>query len=163
MTTRMAEAIFEKGFGAIMTEDEQTHGYYLIQWCGLPYTLQEDSDESQAGELVCEATYLNPVERAPYWYTPSDIATVVRLQHVVGADLEMNQPSPSIKLPSNCKREDALRKGAMRLSEYSHELLLDEINRRDALDYEEEDEEESTDEDEFTDTVVNDSSFESEL
>jgi hypothetical protein len=51
----------------------------------------------------------------------------------------------------------------MRLSKYSHELLLDEINRRDALDYEEEDEEESTDEDEFTDTVVNDSSFESEL
>jgi hypothetical protein len=102
-----------------------------------------DSDESQAGELVCEATYLNPVKRAPYWYTPSDIATVVRLQHVVGADLEMNQPLPLIKLPSNCKRKDALRKGAMRLSENYHELLLDEINRRDALDYEEEDEEES--------------------
>ena len=135
----------------------------LIQWCGLPYTSQEESDEIQAGELVCEATYLNPVERAPYWYTPSDIATVVRLQHVVGADLEMNQPSPLIKLPSNCKRKDALRKGAMRLSENYHELLLDEINRRDALDNEEEDEEESTDEDEFTDTVVNDSSFESEL
>jgi hypothetical protein len=31
----------------------------------------------------------------------------------------------------------------MRLSENYHELLLDEINRRDALDYEEEDEEES--------------------
>ena len=160
----MAEAIFENGFGAIMTEDEQDHGYYLVEWCGLPYTLQEDSDEIQAGDLVCEATYLNLVERAPYWYTPSDMTTVVRLQHVVGADLEMNQPSASIKLPSNCKHKDAVRKGARRLSVYSHELLLDEINRRDALDYEEEDKEESTDEeDELTENDVNDSSSEPEL
>ena len=164
IATRMAEAIFENGFGAIMTEDKQAHGYYLVEWCGLPYTLQEDSDEIQAGDLVCEATYLNQVERAPYWYTPSDMTTVVRLQHVVGADLEMNQPSASIKLPSNCKHKDAVRKGARRLSVYSHELLLDEINRRDALDYEEEDKEESTDEeDELTENNVNDSSSEPEL
>ena len=76
----------------------------------------------------------------------------------------MNQPSASIKLPSNCKHKDAVRKGARRLSVYSHELLLDEINRRDALDYEEEDKEESTDEeDELTENNVNDSSSEPEL
>jgi hypothetical protein len=92
------------------------------------------------------------------------MTTVVRLQHVVGADLKMNQPAASIKLPSNCKHKDAVRKGARRLSVYSHKLLLDEINRRNAMDYKEEDKVESTDEeDELTENDVNDSSSEPEL
>jgi hypothetical protein len=40
IATRMAEAIFENGCGVIMTEDKQAHGYYLVEWYGLPYRLQ---------------------------------------------------------------------------------------------------------------------------
>ena len=42
-----------------------------------------------------------------------------------------------IKLPTTCNRREAIRKNAKRLSDESHEELLDEIDRRDALDYEE--------------------------
>ncbi len=30
--TRMAEAIEEGNFGAVMMEDDNSHGYYLVHW-----------------------------------------------------------------------------------------------------------------------------------
>ena len=58
VATRMAEEIESEGYGAVMTEDEATHGYYLVQWRSEPYALQEKTDEFREGELVCDATYL---------------------------------------------------------------------------------------------------------
>ena len=42
--TRMAEAIEEGNFGAVMTEDKNTHGCYLVCWVAEPYALQEETD-----------------------------------------------------------------------------------------------------------------------
>ena len=50
-----------------------------------------------------------------------------------------------MKLPSNCNRRDALSKGTRRLSDDSHLTILDEINRRDILDYKENDDSSSDD------------------
>jgi hypothetical protein len=79
----------EGGFGAVMTEDESTHGYYAVKWTSNPCTLQEDQDDGiSAGDLVCEAKYLNPVGRARLWYTESEEAALVRLQHAVDGNLK---------------------------------------------------------------------------
>ncbi len=61
--TRMADEIEEGHYGAVMTEDKNTHGYYASQ---------EDTDEWMIGELICDGTYLNPVGRARNWYTPGN-------------------------------------------------------------------------------------------
>jgi hypothetical protein len=142
---RMAEYIEEGEYGAVMTEDINAHGYYLVRWASETYAAQEDTDEWAIGELVVDATYLNPVGRARNWYTPGDDRVTIRVQHVVAAALVLEQPSDEVKLPSNCNRRDALSKGARRLSDDSHLTILDEINRRDILDYEENDDSSSDD------------------
>ena len=69
----------------------------------------------------------------------------IRVQHVVAAALVLEEPSNAVKLPSNCNRKDALSKGARRLSDDCHLTILDEIHRRDILDYEENDDSSSDD------------------
>ena len=149
--TRMAEAIEEGNVGAVMTEDENTHGYYLVRWVSEPYTSQEETDEWTIGELVCDGSYLNPVGRARNWYTADNDVVTIRVQHVVAACLDLQKPSDEVKLPSTCNRSEATRKGATRLSDDSHLKILDEINRRDVLDYEEDDDSSDNDSDSCSD------------
>jgi hypothetical protein len=95
---RMAESVECDRYGAVMTEDEATHGYYIVQWTFVPYMLQEATYEFQEGELVCDATYLNPVGRAKNWYTPGTSMgeMLIRIQHVVAGDVELRAPSPTV-------------------------------------------------------------------
>jgi hypothetical protein len=126
--TRMAKVIEEGNFGAVMTEDtNNTHGYYLVCWEPETYAAQEDTDEWAIGELVCDGTYLNPVGRARNWYIPGDGHVTVRVQHTVAADILLEKPSASVKLPSNCNQRDALSKGTRRLSYDSQLTIIDEI------------------------------------
>ena len=82
--------------GLATTEDEETSGYYLVEWKSEAYTLQEDTVltefdpplELQAGELVVDATYLNKVPRAPLWYTRSKLNTTVLVKQVLAANLK---------------------------------------------------------------------------
>ncbi len=48
--TRMAEDIEEGEYGAVMTEDNQTHGCYLVRWASETYATQEDTDEWAIGD-----------------------------------------------------------------------------------------------------------------
>ena len=110
-------------------------------------------DEFQEGELVCDATYCNPVGRARNWYTPGTTAVenaLIRIQTVVVGSLALLEPSATVKLPRTCNRREAIKKGALQLSDASHKEILDEINRRDVLNFEE-DIGSDTDEDESTD------------
>jgi hypothetical protein len=148
ITSKIAESISEGGFGAVMTEDESTHGYYVVNWTSNPYTLQVDQDDGySAGDLVCEANYLNPVGRARLWYTESEEVALVRLQHTVDGNLHLIGESNSCRLPRTCNVSWAREKGAKRIADLSHERILDEINRRDSLAFEEDSEEEGTDAD----------------
>jgi hypothetical protein len=135
----MAETIKEQNYGAVMTEDDNTNGYYLVRWASEPYASQEVTDEWAIGELVCDGTYLNPVGRARNWYTQGEDSVTLRVQHVVAANLQLEKPSDQVRLRSACNRTEALKKGATRLSDDSHMTILDEIDRRDILDYEEDD------------------------
>jgi hypothetical protein len=131
LTKRVGEEIIQGGYGAVLTEDEETHGYYVVTWTSDPYTSQDEN-----AELVCDAKFLNPVGRAPLWYTPSSINTVFLLQHVVAGNLVLLEPSSIVALPNTCNRREATSKKAKRLSDESHEEILDEINRREILEYE---------------------------
>jgi hypothetical protein len=142
LTSNITETISLGGFGAVMTEDESTNGYYVVKWTATPYTYQEDSEGIAAGDLVCPAVYLNPVGRARLWYTESAVDVIVRLQHAVVGNLELENESENCRLPRTCNIGQARAKGARRISDMSHERILDEVNRRDELAFEEQDLEE---------------------
>ena len=62
---------------------------------------------------------------------------LVRLKHAVDGDLQLEVESETCKLPRTCNIAEARGLGAKRISDLSHERILDEVNRRDALAFEE--------------------------
>ena len=180
LTTAMAEKVQEEFYGAMMTSDTSTKdGYYVVQWTSTPYSLQQDMQLSmynppiylKAGELVCNARFLNEVPRAKQWYTPSvaenEMNTVVRMQHVVMANMTLNAISETNVLPRTCNRSKAEELGALRVSDEDHETILDEIFRRENMDFNEgsyfsEDESESKRESDSTDNETDSDNDEEE-
>ena len=75
--------VLENMYGSIITDDNKTHGYYIVQWDRTLHKLQEDTDIFHAGDVVCNATYTNLMQQAHHWYTQSTIKTVVHIQHVL--------------------------------------------------------------------------------
>ena len=125
-------AVEEGKFGAVVcNDDKEKHGYYLVEWLGVPWTRQ-DTDE-----LLCKAVYWNSVPYAPGWYTrsnPPHIETQL-LNHIITADLELHPISESNKLPNGCAKASATRKGAMKLDIETHDFIMEEIFRREALEH----------------------------
>ena len=144
---RYAEEIQEGCFGAFMTSDTTTDGYYLVQWSSAPYTLQSDSFLEEydppllirQGELVCDAKYFNKVPRATAWYTPPQVyssTTVVRLQQVVASEISLVGTTEA-RLPNTCDRKTAERLHAKKISDKDHDAILEEIGRREGLEHDE--------------------------
>ena len=127
ITLKIVNDIEDGYIGAVITSDEDADGYYLIKWSGTPYTAQD------SGELVCDGKYLNPVGRAPKWYTTSEDADTILVQHVVLGKVIMEEISASNPLPKTCNRRKATSMGALKISQQSDDYIFDEIHRRDAL------------------------------
>ena len=118
-----------------MTDDNKTHEYYIVKWDRPPHELQEETDIFQAGDVVWNAKYLNPIQQSRHWYTQSTIKTIVRVQNVLAENLDLRKPSFSIKLPNTCNLRETIQKGEMKLPDRLHKGLLDEIINRGALDF----------------------------
>jgi hypothetical protein len=152
LATMMAETVEVGGNGAFLADDDRYDGYYIVRWTSSPYTLQEDllleefvpPIRIEAGELVCDAVYWETLPRAKHWWYPkgeTDTVTV-RMQQVVASNLRLDEISTTNKLPNTCRKREATSVGARRISNHDHDEILDEIARRDALEYEEEEPEE---------------------
>jgi hypothetical protein len=136
ISEREAGLIEDQGYGAIATEDEDEK-YYIVRWEGLPYTDQD------SGDMVCDATYLYKVPNARYWYhrpTPEveeRSSTVVYTSHILAGSIDMLPVSDSNQLPSNLNATtaaDALALDPLFLGEDSHTAILEEAERREAMD-----------------------------
>ena len=157
-------ATIEEGqYGAVVCNDQaEKNGYYLVEWIGSPFTSQETK------VLLCDAVYYNKVPRAPGWYTRSNPPHIEthELNHVISADLPMIPISDSNKLPNGCAKAIAKRMGAIKLSEDSHDFIMEEIFRREALEDihsdSSEDENDSSGEEESKSSSSNSSSSSSE-
>ena len=76
MTWEEIENIEYNTIGAFQTRDIKTPGYYIIQWTGNAYTLQEKYTCHEfdpqviipEGELVFPAKFMTPVRKTSYWY-----------------------------------------------------------------------------------------------
>jgi hypothetical protein len=109
ITQHTSKTIKIDHFGAVSTTDPQApNGYYLVQWTGVPYNLQQSCTEQngiiQAGELVCNAVYLNSLAHMAQWYTPyannADGSTIVRISTVLNSDVDVNSLN-EVTLPPN--------------------------------------------------------------
>lgn len=130
VTTAVAQTVVVGEIGAVATDDEEAaDGYYLVQFTGLPYT-----DQAPGGSLKCEAKWLNPVPGARKWFTKSVEDTAVNLVNVVSTGVVMLPISQSTMPPSRVRKE-AEKRNALKISEESHNFILDEITRRERLEY----------------------------
>jgi hypothetical protein len=143
ITERLATRVEAGGYGAVSTDDPEADGYYVLQWDSEPREVEEDvmidEKEFHKGDKVVDGTYLNRVPLAKRWYTRAtksdkeSLETTVLLSHVVFPNMSLTGESDTQTLPSNCNRRTAQQLGAVRVFETEHELILDKISRRDAL------------------------------
>jgi hypothetical protein len=84
------------------TSDEATMGYYVSKWLSEPYMLQEETDGMSGmigtGTMVANMLYFNQVECARYWYTQSNMMTVVEVRYTSNRRSE----SLSLNLDQKC-------------------------------------------------------------
>ena len=76
-----------------MMEENKTYWYSIIKWDRPPHKLQKDTDIFQAGDVVCTSTYLNPIQQAHHRYTQSTIKTIVCVQNILAANIDLQKTS----------------------------------------------------------------------
>ena len=136
---RMSLIMCEGEVGAVGTTDEAVMGYYLIKWLSEPYTLQTDTADTSgmipARTIVANALYFNRVQRAPHWYTPSSMTTIIEVKYVMRTGLQLQPISTTNVLPIACARAEATRKKAMKVSPLDHKVIMEEASKRNRLEY----------------------------
>ena len=151
LEARMSLMIREGEVGAVGTTDNAAMGYYVVKWTSEPYALQADAEGMSGviadGAMVVDAVYFNRVERAPYWYTQSELMTVVEVRHVLWSGLQLKEISATNKLPLACNRLDATRKRAGKIAVEEHEAIMEEAERHDRLEYNEDEDPDKVDND----------------
>jgi hypothetical protein len=91
------------------------------------------------GDWVCNGKWLNNVHQAKFWYTIGDIEVTVRMQNVLNPNLSMRAVSADNPLPrmSNTVAEAIAQNHPIKLNACDHDFMMDEISRRQMLDYNE--------------------------
>ena len=95
-----AEDVIEYStIGAFQTSDSNTSAYYIFQWTGNAYTIQEQYTCNEfdppfiipEGELVFPAKFMTPTRKKSYWYhKPYEaIPVMVKLKQVGMSYIEL--------------------------------------------------------------------------
>jgi hypothetical protein len=79
------------------------------------------------------------VARKPFWYTQSGETMVVNVKYVLLTGLEMEEVSTTNTLPQSCNRVEATRQKATRVSLLNHKGIMEEAERRNHLEYDDND------------------------
>jgi hypothetical protein len=145
MEARMSLMVREGEMGAIGMADKAALGYYVVKWLNDPYTLQEEMAEGMsgmigAGTMVADVLYFNWVEHAAHWYTQSNMTTVVEVRYVLLTGFQLQPISETNKLPTACNRREAAQNKAVKVTLLDHEVIMEEVGKRDQLEYDVDDE-----------------------
>ena len=102
--------------------------YYIVEFKSVPYI------HDVTKEWLVDCYYFNYVPFARHWYTKSKEFTTVKMVNVVATDLEIKPFSKQNPIPRIVRR-DAESKNATRLTDECHYFILDEISRRERLEF----------------------------
>ena len=147
VTTAVASSIVIGGVGAISTSDETvSNGYYLFEFTSLPYTDQNHDDDKDDDcldgciSLKCEGKWMYKLPGAKDWYYTPPISEKhglvdIDVVNVVLSEVVMEELSATNKPTRRNANAEAGRMNAKRMSKESHDFIVDEIVRREALEY----------------------------
>ena len=140
VTTSVARSIEVGKIGAFAfdqgkEEESEDEEYCLVEFVGLPRTDQGEGTTGGNCAWKVDCHWLIGVPTARHWYTKSSEKKTVDLVHVVATDVEMEPMSPTNMMRNRAVRKEAAKMKAMRISDESHEFILDEIRRRERLEY----------------------------
>jgi hypothetical protein len=145
IASNIAATVAESSYGAVNTEDPQTDGFYIVKFISSPYTLQNDvevnGDRISSGTLVCDAEYLSPAFKGSNWYvTPigNIVSVVVEMSKVLISNIDVELATERSQLDRNLKvltSSEILSKKPFRLSDNDRKNIIDEIRRREAMEY----------------------------
>ena len=136
MTSSIAEKIELGGVGAVACgEDEENapDGYYLIRFSSLPFQgVTKDGEDA----MMVKGVYYYDLKGAPHWYYQDETSQEADhiLEHVVMADIELEDISLQNQ-PHSRIRAKAYSAKAQKISDESHYKTVDEIFRRERLEY----------------------------
>jgi hypothetical protein len=143
---QMAATIEKNSFGVVNTDDQRTDGFYVIKFLSKAYTLQEDitvNDELlKSGTLVCDAEYQSQAQPGSLWYVRSSNETQpIKLQvsKILITDLSVDIIDGVSQLDRSMRsmtQEEVSARKPFKLSSYDYDRIIDEISRREEIDYE---------------------------
>ena len=128
VTSAVSEAVEVGNIGAIATSKYEVapDGYYLAEFISTPYP--------EGNGIKCKVLWLEYIKGARKWFVKTEHEEVVDLTFVMDTNVLVNPVSPSNMLPSRV-RKHVDPQIAVKISEDSHNFILDEIFRREALEY----------------------------
>ena len=114
MTWAAADEIEYNTIGAFQTSNSNTPVYYIVQWTGNAYTIQEIYTCHEfdplflipEGDLICPANFMTPMIKTSYWYQKpyEAIPIMVNLKQVIMPFIEFIQDhNTTNKFPSRIK------------------------------------------------------------
>ena len=88
--------VMEGKYGVIGTDDFSCSGYYIIKFYLSPYTLQAylsiDGQVISSGEMLCEGTYLSPININSHYYDlqrTKSISTIFSLGKIINGSVNV--------------------------------------------------------------------------
>ena len=133
MTSVVAMEIEIGSFGTVCTVDNESakDGYYLIQFTSLPFTAQEEN-----GTLQVKGQWLYELPGAALWFYHEEAPEeTVEVTTILAPNLNLIPFSPENQPKGIISRKQAGDNDAMRLTQEDHDTIMDEIQRRDRLEY----------------------------
>ena len=135
VTSSIAESVEVGQIGAVACDDTHgsSNGYYLIRFTSLPFQGQTETGEEA---MMVKGQYYYEFPGAKGWFYQDDTTVEVThsLEHVVATGVDMEGLSPGNQPPRGASRQ-ANEKKAKKISDKSHHQIMDEINRRERLEY----------------------------
>ena len=89
---------------------------------------------STSVQLKCKGNWLYQVPGASKWFTKPTTETTIDMVNVVATSVVTDKISPRNRITRNSRKE-ATKKHALKISDESHNFTLDEIIRREKLEY----------------------------
>ena len=94
-----------------------------------------DTPYADNGGMFCKAYWLNAIPSANNkLFTKSEGKTIVEMDKVVDTDVQVNPVPPSNMLPRRIRKQ-ITNQIAVKISEDSHNFILDQIVQREGLEY----------------------------